>query len=545
MNLYSNNMKDIRFVYMFWAGLFVVLLIRSFYFGINYFPFLDDYNTYGIFNRRNAQIWNDIILYYRHYTWRPFAFFADAYITQWFWPNMWPVLLFHVILHFAAVWLFHRVMVLSGLNFGLLGIIIISLTPILAEAVYWIGASTRLVTGMFFSVLSVYVLLVHIKLQNQDKYYKRLLLLFALLNFIATGFYEQIIAFNLVFTGAVIFLNRHKIYAYTKIITAIPIINTVAMIVYYIIMAPLGRVGERAVLIAFGDVFSHFFNVTRALGNLLLITQYEISFNGLVRSFSLINLWGAFVLLLLVLFSIFVVFSYSRTYLIFGEERYSKYHIRLALGFILTMAAFSPFYLLADIWLPPRIIYPAAFGIAVFIDALFSFVFKDKLTFLKSLIPGVLIIPFFLIFIAEVNNYRLLEEIDRQIMYNFLETFEQSGQSDQNMVVLFNTAYVFAGVTGGGSPHRLENITSSNWAMLGKANATSREFYFRQMEPVQNTGNFPGAWAEGALFGLNEDFSVNHLNLRGNNLYVVNTGQLFGRVEIAPEDSAFLRFIKE
>jgi len=512
------------------------MLLRSFYFGITYFYFLDDYNTYGIFFRRNDNIFTDIILYYAHYTWRPIAFFADAYITQWFWPNMWLVLLFYTLMHFATVFIFWRVMVMSKMNFGLFGIIIISLTPILAEAVYWIGASTRLVAGMFFSITSVYFLL---KYLTSDRHMitvgaRKFLFLYIVFNVISNGFFEQIIAFNLVFTLFIIMMTRDRIFEYGKTIVLTPIIGAVFISVYYIIMAPYGRVGERADLIGLSDIFPHILQTTATIGNLLIITNYEISVNGFLRGISLMfNIWGVFVILVLSVFSIFIFFAYNRAYLAFEDEREEKFLLRLFFGILIAVAAFGPFYLLQPQGIPPRTIYPAIFGIAIFLDTILSMIAAIRpIKIVRPIISVLFIVPFFIIYIAEVNNYRLLEEIDRKVIHSFLEAFEESGYSDQDTVVLFNTRYTIADVTGGGNPHRLENITSSNWAMLGIANATSRDFYFRDMQPIQDGRQLPRGWANYSLFGLDEELNVVWLELRNDNiLYLHGTNNTFGRLE--------------
>lgn len=530
MHYFLKDDRDIRFIFIFWIGLLVIMLVRSFFFGITYFHFLDDYNTYGVFFRRNYDIFNEIILYYRHFTWRPFAFFADAYITQWFWPNMWVVLLFYTLMHFATVLLFHKVMVLSKLNFGLFGIIIISLTPLLAEAVYWIGASTRLVAGMFFSILSVYFLLIYISRSDYITQ-KRYLVLYILFNLLSLGFYEQVISFNLVFTLFIIFLNLDRKYYYKKIVFFTPIFGTILISIYYLVMSPFGRVGERANIIEFSEVFLHFFRTSLAFGNLLIVTNYEISINGLIRGISLMSsIFGIAILLLLIIYTTFVFLSYSRTYIAFENEYDERFLLRIIFAIVITIAAIAPFYLLQPQALPPRIVYPAIFGISIFLDTILSIISTKKaLKFLKPVISVIFIIPFFIIYIAEVNNYRLLEETDTLIMGNFLEAFEVSAYSDQNSIILLNTLYTFSDVTGGGNQHRLENITSSDWAFLGKANATSRLFYFRDIQPIQDNRQIPVNLVDnGYIFGLDEDLSVFRLENRTGRLYIYSTNITFG-----------------
>lgn len=529
---FSKDYRDTRYVFIFWVGLLVIMLIRNFFFGFTYFRFLDDYNTYGVFFRRNSDIFNDILLYYRNFRWRPFAALADAYITQWFWPAMQVVLLFYTLMHFFTVYFFHRVMVISKINFSLFGIIIISLTPILAEAVYWIGAATRLVPGMFLSILSVYFLLVHISYDEKNIFKRKYLLLYILFNFASVGFYEQIVVFNLTFTLLIVFLNRHRMYYNVKAIYFTPIMATIVIFVYYLIMS-IGDDGTRVSLVNLFSLFSHAIQTSGRIINLLVFTNYEISINGFFRGITLIfTLFGVLSLVFIIAFVGFLLFSSYRTYLSFENESYEKFLLRILIGIILTLMPFAPFFILQPQQLPPRTIYPSIFGIAILLDTLISIISNVKfLKQVKYIIHSVLVIPFFLIYIAEVNNYRLLEKTDNIIIANFLEAFYESGYNDGDTIILFNTRLTFADVTGGGSPYRLENVTSSNWAMQGIANATSDMFRFTSIQPVRDYGTLHSQWIMyGRLFGIDEDLNIFQLNMYLNRLYVSNTSELFGYI---------------
>ena len=548
MNYFINDSRDERYTYFFWVGLFVVMLLRTFYFGVTYFHFLDDYNTYGIFYRRNADIFNDIILWYGHFTFRPVAFFADAYITQWFWPVMWLVLLFYTIMHFATVYLFYKVLKMSKINFGVFGVILISLTPILFEAVYWIGASTRLVPGMFFSILSCFFLMRHLRNCDNNIYSMKNLVIYFVLNLISTGFYEQIVAFNFAFTLAIIVLNYYRFYWGFKFAVFVPFFSTIFMGLYYFVLASYGggRVAQRGQLVELSDAGGHIIRVSGSIFNLLTNIQAQIYVNGFFRGITLIEGgFNIFIVTLVVLFSVAIFFSLHQTFLALEDNRDHQYLLRVIIGFILAIAPFMPFYILQNSFMAPRTVYPAIFGIAIILDTLLSRVSNNtrSLRMLKPAVSAIVIVPFFIIYIAEVNNFRLLEEVDQKLMANFLEAFEESDLDDQVTIVLFNTRYTYADTTT--QSHRLENITSSDWALIGKANATSELFYFREMQPVQDGRTLPLSWArEGnGLFGIDEELNVFWLDLRRTTLYIRGTNQVFGTL-MAYEDGQ-LMFLRE
>ena len=534
MDFFPDSNRNTKFNHFFWIGLLIIMLMRTFYFGITYFHFLDDYNTYGIFNRRNYDIFNEIILRYQLYTFRPIAFLSDAYITQWFWPNMWLVLLFYTLMHFVTVYLFYKCLKLVNINFGAFGIIIISLTPILFEAVYWIGASTRLVSGMFFSILSSYFLLHHLTLEEKNYHSKRYLILYAIFNFISTGFYEQIIVFNFVFTCMIIFLIRYKIRTGFKLILSIPFLSTAFIGMFYLLLAPYGKVASRGALVSPSiEIFEHFRIVTRALNRLLVNVNYEISVKGFYRGMTLIESplqWIALIIVIVITIVIFLLLLTNR--LNFEHTHQKNYLLCITIGFILAISPFMPFYILQNSFMSPRTIYPAIFGMAIVLDTFLTMISSTiKLHILKAVISIILIIPFFIIYIAEVNNFKLLEEVDTAVMSNFLEEFENSAIDQKSTIILFNTQYTYADTTT--KSHRLENITSSDWALIGKANATSKDFYFREMKPIQNENLLLKKWAvnENGLFGIDEELNVYHLYLRGDTLFIKGTDVAFGTLE--------------
>ena len=548
-NYFGKDDRSQKVYVMFWAILLGVLLARAFYFGLTYFRFLDDYATYGVFNRRNANIFEDIVLYYRHFTWRPLAFFADAYITQWFWNQFWVVLLWYTLMHFATVYLFHRVMVKSRIKFGLFGIVIIALTPILSEAVYWIGASTRLVPGMFFAIMSAYMLLRHIEREENNIYGKRYLNLYIVFNVLAIGWFEQIIVFNLVFSILIIWMNRHRIFANIGLMYVIPVLNTVFISIYYAVLAPFGRVGERGHMISIMDIPSQIFYVTRSLGGLLIRTNYQIMSGGFVKSLGIMmNVQGIVMILVLAVISVCLYFAYNRTFLAFDEQIDIAGGWKILLGLILTLAPFGPFYLLQNHAMAPRTVYPAIFGIALILDAVLDALAEMKpLRKIRPAVSVVFIVPFFMIYVAEINNYRLIEQYDVKIMDSFLNAFEASGLDDQTTLILFNTEIVYADIVRAGGEYRLENVTSNNWAMQGMANSESDLFRFRLIEPVRTGRDMvEPQWLNDyhSFFGLDDELNVVRLELDGDNLLYYGEDRVFGRIEPYEDHLFFFRGAK-
>ncbi|MDR2899079.1 MAG: hypothetical protein LBU94_02070 [Clostridiales bacterium] len=518
---------------LFWCGLLLVMLFRVFYFGIDYFNYLDDNNTYGVFYRRNGDIFNGIVKWYRLYTFRPIAFLCDAYITQWFWPVMWLPLLFYTVMHFFTVYLFKKTLNLSGISFSLLGIVILSFTPILLEAVYWIGASTRLVPGMFFSILSCYVCLKFIPYINAGKICP--LVIYALLNLISTGFYEQIIVFNFLFALTVFAINFRKFEKRRLFIPAVPFISTFLIGAFYLVFWNHGKVQSRG-QIAENGVINNVISTAKGIYNILIKQNMTVNIMGIKGFFHIdINIWQVLILIVVFIFFVFAFWIFSKqdltdTFL----PRFTPL-LKIAFGFIFTLVTFAPFFVLENNYIAMRTAYPAIFGIAVFAEGLLALLlkftgksFKNFALMLISLI-GVL---FFVISLTEINNYRLVEKDDDIISANFLHSYTaEMGESPgnnvyvNNNIVLLNTKVLYSPVSRAG----YENVTASDWAFLGKVNAKSEGYYFTNIYPVTENGLIAVDHlnSETVLFAVDSHLNFKRVFLLGNELTFAN-GENYG-----------------
>lgn len=524
------NSRDDKREIIFWVLVLSLMVIRAYFFGLDYFRYLDDNNTYGIFYRRNDDIWNNIIMWYKLYTFRPFAFFADAYITQWFWPIMPIVLLFYTIMHFFTVFLFYKILRISQINFTFFGISLLCFSPILLEAVYWIGASTRLVPGIFFSLLSVYVFLKSLAVKRPRFIY---LIVFFMLNFLSTGFYEQIIIFNFTFTLIIIFLNWGRITKYKMQIVLVPFVSTGLMLLYYYIFRNSGRVSQRGTVIS-GDYINHFKDSFSKIGEIYGERSVELVKSGItqlpIEQFGIVQIIIS-ILILIIIFSIFKRFG-SLNYI--TDERNILFNFFI--GVILLFSSFAPFFILENNYMAFRTIYPSFFGFTLILDGIFYFLYSNIGKVGKVILgffAATVILLSIVISITEINNYKIVEESDKAIADNFISAFERSGKSDEIQVILFNTKYVYSPVSRKG----IENITSSDWAFLGKLNSDYYDYYFRKFLPVQNGHNFNVSYIseDTAFFCINENFEIEELYLENSILYKMDKTP-YGELEKPQED---------
>jgi len=516
-------MKRANWALLFWIGLAVIMLLRVFYFGFSYFNYLDDNNTYGVFFRRNADIWNDIIMWYGLYTFRPLAFFADAYITQWFWPRMELVLLFYTVMSFVTLVLFKETLKKSGMSFGAAGLIVCALVPLNIEAVYWIGASTRFVPGMFFSVLSCYVL---VKFLDRDYNRKNLMIfLYFFFNLIAMGFYEQIIVFNFVFTLFIIALNFRRLEYDRTVITVVPFASLLMIGAYYMGFWNHGtRLADRGAMVSEGYI-SHFAGAMGSIWRLLAPRNFNMLGTGFLGFFSIdiSILQGAAILLVL-------AFALLCSWILFNQEPPVDIpFVKILAGIALALVPFAPFFILENNFIAFRNVFPSVFGIAMVIDGVAEIISGAKIgRMIGGVGTAVVVCLFFLASVTEVNNYRLVEIDDHIIAQNFLREFAQADFDDTGQIIVLNTRHRFTET----SRENFENISSSDWAFLGKLNAHSEEFYFAAVLPVINEGGFPKEMLEEdvLLLGMSGDMDVIRLDLRPDGQLYDRFGRPFGRL---------------
>jgi len=443
------------------------------------------------------------------------------------------LLLLFTLMTFGTLVLFKNVLVKSGVSFGIVGIIICALTPLNLEATYWIGASTRFVPGMFFSILSCYMLVEWI----HGKFRKRYggLILYAVFNIISTGFYEQIVVFNFVFTLAIIILNYRKIKELKKVIISVPFLSTVLIGVYYIAFWNKGKVASRGEMASSGIV-EHFLSTFKGVANLILPKNVNMIVTGTKGYFAIERHFLQYIALILVAaFAIYCVFRLLKP-AIKAIGPLGKYEtlLKLAGGMILALAPFAPFFILKNNYMSFRAVYPSIFGIALFFDGLADWLAKNKAgRYVTAILAGVVCMVFFMANVTEINNYRLIEADDDIIADNFLMEFEAAHLNDKQPIYVLGIQYLYTETSRTG----YENIASSDWAFLGKLNAESDKFYFTNLTPVPD-----GAYVdleklkEANIFGMDEQMNVVRLTYMEEDHMLYGNNRIFGSLSSEGDD---------
>ena len=163
--------------------LFLLLLVRACAWGVRYWPQLDDYIQ--LHNSPSAESFWILQESMGLLSSRPLAFLADYYV----WGPMFDVLILGVALiclMYAACAVLLRSQLGRYFPVGPVFLAVFTLLPLGVEGTYWMSASTRVVCGLFFAVLTAQAFL-----RWMDTGRRRWALLYLVLQLLPMGFYEQ------------------------------------------------------------------------------------------------------------------------------------------------------------------------------------------------------------------------------------------------------------------------------------------------------------------------------------------------------------------
>ncbi|MBR6708456.1 MAG: glucosyltransferase domain-containing protein [Clostridia bacterium] len=167
--------------------LFSASLLRFLYYGFRYFPQLDDYIQYYKYPRFAPL--GEMIERLGLFASRPLAGVADICVWGRFWDaGMLPAVLLLALLWCGSILLFRRVFD-RCFGCGTLFSVLCLLLPLNLEGTYWISAASRVVCGLFFCALSLFLLCRFLERKHWLNAVG-----FALAQLLAFSFYEQTLA---------------------------------------------------------------------------------------------------------------------------------------------------------------------------------------------------------------------------------------------------------------------------------------------------------------------------------------------------------------
>ncbi len=524
--------------FIFWGILLTAMIARYAFFGARYFPVVDDNNMYGVFSKYSSSY---TLAASKMYTTRPVAALLDAYVFSRFWEHMFALLVIMILLHFFCCVLLWKIFNMNPMKIGYVAVIIFGLLPFGNEATYWISASSRIVVGLFFALLSMYILMLYIHHSENKKQDLGYIIVFFVMNLISYGFYEQIIVVSFFGSLVLFWVNFRRMR--NKLIMLVPLINLAFILSFYKYFGSVGNMASRGQLVQkiYSEHIREFFSQIRLQ---LQNNQIHMYKQGLFEGIRLILENRTFLFLIIA-----VAVSAMMVYLCRKEKYETGLKVNLIkfiAGVVLILVPFAPFFLLDHILIANRNVFPSVIGIGLVVEACANFISRGKyMAWLRGAVMGVLVLFFLIINAAEINDYRIVHNTDNKIISEFVTNLDQleGGYSKNSIVVIFDTKNKYIDFIS----QKIGNCNSNDWAFMGALEAKTGRVPVRYVLPVAR--NTRVALSEDKLrdaiyLGMNNE-NITMFPLKGNwdgggrLELTMPDGDIFGYVEVRSKDDLY------
>lgn len=397
-------------------------------------------------------------------------------------------------------------------------------------------------------------------LEKDTEHYKSswlYLLAFAITNLISMGFYEQIIVFS--FLGILVLMITNYKKLKHRWIGIIPTINFIAILIFYKHYSSIGNIASRGQLVK-SNFIIHTRDVFKEIINLFTIKSTKMIKTGFINSIQLIFTDKAFIFLILVaIISIALGIIYSKE-----KVSYPWKHniVKFFIGIFLFIIPFAPFFLLESILIVNRNAFVSIIGIGLILESIISLIFTKKdLPILRGTICSIIIFLFVLVNVSEVYNYKMVYEIDKEIVTN-IEYIRSKLDQPAGRTIVFNTKSLYFTPT---SEH-FYNCTGSDWALSGAmysiiGRLDGMGYYY----PVKDGNKIPidiEELKQATLVGIDENRRTNLLklelgqnndtnlrhNLRHNDInlkLITEDGRCFGKISEKSANSYIFNYMFE
>lgn len=420
----TNGSRKILF-----AFLLFLCLLRFFAFGIKYYPYLDDYIQYGTYHLYSASyILKTVGTVYT----RPLAALCDFFI--WSHLNMTLSLIIIFAMHFLSAYFIDISLKKVNVFLSPVFFVFFFFTPFAFEGLYWLSASSRIISGIFFASLSSFFLV------------KRKTVLFAFFNIVSYCFYEQTMIFSVIFNSFIVFmLSKHndksaKNAHLDRRLYSIIFANALIVALYYIAFSKCGKFASRnEIHFSLKSIFK-FYNLIRCLD---AHTYFKVSNIGLILAIIVPSL---------------IICMHGKS------QSFS--HEKLYLGIALIVLPMAPYFFLGDLpYLRNTVVF--SIGAGLLFDSIPQGFFKKSLSFLLCL--------FFIN--AQIN-----------MLSNQKRTFEEDTKIMENLAPFIseNSTYYLCGAKEKYHGFYNLNITSSDWALTGAMRFYKNSAEIKYITPISS-----------------------------------------------------------
>lgn len=445
--------------YLFYGLIVVILLLRIGYYGMAYFPILDDNIQYGVYSTV-ANPFSQIILRFQDYTVRPLAVLTDIYVWSRFWGHMAIALILISVLQGISCILICETLNKLGIRCGMFFVLLYLLMPMGMEATYWISGSSRIIVSLFFASLAVWCV------AKKGVGWTIAAWLFNLLSYC---YYEQICIVSFLLFVFVAVQQQSKKWMIAGG-------NGIILAGWYVAFAGVGQMADRGGMTLASP--EHFSQIGNYFSQVWGQVFPKMTFEGALRGFQIAVADQKFVFIVLVV-AVAIVFA-----ILFGGDTQPGKTVSVrgvVLGILLIVLPYLPLFLLKDAWFGLRNTFPAFLGIGILLDNVFY-----RPVRLKKAVAGVLSVLFLFGTVSELHDYKQVYEDDQKIMRLLIE----AGLPEQVMTKMQYTEVFVPFET------HILNITSSDWALCGAVREYKKDMSYPYVEIYYKQEDIPPDAAE-------------------------------------------------
>ncbi len=434
-----------------------MIFLRFVFCGFSYAYQGDDYIQYH--NYPSSQSYIGLIQQEGLFSSRPLAIILDLYVFAPFWDNMILAVLLISVMYGASAVLFYKVFS-RFFGTGIFFVVFYSLLPLCFEGTYWISASSRIVSGLFFTAVSLFALVKFT--DGKSAAFAVLFVIFQLLSF---SVYEQIfiVSFLICIIFAVIFALQKNRRAY---ITLASLSNAA---IYFVFTSVFGSDGALSKRIDIVSPFTKYFRTTqleyasRQIGAAFIKGGTLTLVKGFYRGIKLIFSEKNFLYLIIA-----IALSAALLFLIKRSENIShditiKPVFTALIALVLAIAPAAAFIFIGNAWFSLRGTVPSMVGAALLSDLILRLIVKNKKT-----INGCITAAFALIFIiagvSETYDYHQSYKKDTAAIAALADLSETAGNVRIGIINLNSTHlseqnYLYH--------EHITGVTESEWALRG------------------------------------------------------------------------------
>jgi len=476
-------MKRSKLIYRcdFLFGL--TLLLKIFSGGITYFATLDDYIQYGSY-----PLFDPSYVFFEIGTVsaRPLASLLDPTLWGAFRNRMWVALLLISVVYFFACLLLDRILTDEGIKITPVLYAVCLLLPLTFEGTYWISASSRVVVGLFFAVLSVRFLQAHFKSKNN-----LLLLPYAVCCFLSFGFYESVMIFSGLLQLFVLVKYAVGQKAYRKLwLMAIPAVGAISLLMYYKLASELGALGSRASGFSLSGMGHRFADFLSQFGYIFSAGLIRTTVNGFIDGFRVLfasPVWGLSIL------AAIIILSAGCAYLSRKHKLRAKVNLCVPLGLCLTFLPLLPNLLVPDVWLTYRSIAICIPGLCVLLAPLAAHLLQNR--YARMAVIFAMVFVFSVGCVNEVATYKKVNELDNRLLDEVISHLDEEVLSGEKNTLLVLPHEIAAEQTSYYKDH-VKSVFYTDWSLTGAVRAKTKNNAVKNITPVYS---LDGVDTEGKL----------------------------------------------